>query len=100
MKGARTYKEIVRSHLPSSEDEAIPMRALAITCGLTEREIRHEIHALRDEGELICASVKGYWITDDPTELMRYYKTAKSRALSTLANLKTIRRVVKAAGIE
>lgn len=36
----------------------------------------------------------------DPAELMRYYKTAKSRALSTLANLKTIRRVVKAAGIE
>lgn len=99
MTGHTDYKELVKSHLPTDKDNAVSMRSLAILCGITERDIRHVIHALRNEGEYICAGVRGYWITEDPDELQRYYKTARRRALSTLASLKPMRQRLKAAGM-
>lgn len=86
--------------IPEGKANAIPRHELARVLGMTDRAVRKAIEEARDKGELICndGDGEGYYIACEIEEINRQYRTDRARALAVLKRLKTMRRMLKAAG--
>lgn len=85
--------------IPTGEERAISMAALARALDITERDVRKAILQARMAGSIIAGTGSGYFIPDTDEELLTYYRIAKARGLTTLASLKATRRELKERGI-
>ncbi len=66
-------------------DRGINAKDLAATAGVPEREVRHQVSALRQEGIAVCGHPNtGYFIAATPAELEATVEYLKSRALHSL----------------
>jgi predicted DNA-binding transcriptional regulator YafY len=60
-------------------------RDLAAAAGLTERDVRHQVSALREEGIAICGHPStGYFIAANAEELQITVEFLKARAMHSL----------------
>ena len=92
-------KDRLLEHIPLSPGR-IHMRHLAEACHVNERQIRDLISTLRIDGELIGSDNEGYYIPASTEELVRYYRTQRARAITTLRSLKQTRRHLIEAGMD
>ena len=92
----------IEDFIPHGRENAVTRSELAATLCLTDRRVRSLIADARDRGELILNACdgQGYYISDDLSEIRGQYLVDKSRALSVLKRLKTMRRVLKDAGVD
>ena len=60
----------VRDFLTRDPAHALSARALSVRTGLDSREITRSIERSRRAGVPICSNGSGFWITDDPAELL------------------------------
>lgn len=92
----------IEDFIPHGRENAITREALAMKLCMTDRRVRSLIAEARDRGELILNACDGagYYISDDLSEIHVQYLVDKSRALSVLKRLKTMRRMLKDAGVE
>lgn len=87
-------------YIPVGEANAVSMAELAALLGVDTRIIRKTVNELRTNGEIICSGNSGYWLPEEPTDSIRYYKRARSMALSILKTLRAVRGKLREAGIE
>lgn len=86
--------------IPIGKEHAISYKELCSIWNKCEREVRRTLHELSyfDNGDsfiLIRSSHgKGFYRTDDISEIERYKKECTSRAKKTFAPLRKIRRVL------
>lgn len=70
-------------YIPPGRENAIPSEHLRKQAGFsTVRELRKEIHRLRETGKLICSSTEpppGYYIAANPQEAARFIRSMESR---------------------
>lgn len=71
----------VLDYIPYGKNNAISRERLAQLSGMGDRWMRKEIERLRSEGHVILSSShgKGYWRSDDASEIGRYIAENKSR---------------------
>lgn len=79
--------------IPFGQANAITRRELCLLTGLTDREVRRQIQALRAGGEIIINNQdgRGYYRTDDPAEIERYYRQEYSRAVTIIKTVNAIK---------
>lgn len=66
-------------------ESGISAEKLAIVAGVTERQLRTLIGALREEGMAICATPEtGYYLAVTPAELQESCKFLHNRAMRSL----------------
>ena len=94
----RDYKEVL-SVIPEWP-QTVRMVTGAELLGWDEREFRQAVLEARKDGILIGSCQSGYYIPTEPGDLLRFYKTKRQRALSTLASLTPTRRALRAAGYD
>lgn len=87
------------SMIPLGEENAIHMDDLANILDVEGRDVRREVLNLRKRGRIIASSQNGYFIPTTNGELLRYYRKARGRALTTLSSLKRTRRVLREMGL-
>lgn len=86
--------------IPVGKENAITYPQLEQRWSMSERQVRKMLAELSsfDNGDnyiLIRSSVgRGFYLTDDPAEIMAYKRECKSRATKTFAPLKKINRVL------
>lgn len=92
----------IEDFLMTGKENAVSRDWLAVRLNLPDRTIRRLIQEARDRGVLImnAGDGSGYYISDDIGEIHRQYRTDRSRALSVLKRLKTMRQRLKDAGVE
>ena len=59
-----TLKDALRSYAQSAD-------TLSVQTGLSEREIRHEVRELRQQGYGVCSGDDGYFVTSDINDIER-----------------------------
>lgn len=76
-------------------ENGISAEDLAAHCELTERELRHVVTELREQGIAVCATPgTGYFVAADAHELEHYYcKFLEERAIHSLRLIARARRV-------
>lgn len=89
----------ITAFIPNSPDR-ISMSDLSIKIGCSDRELRKCINTARAAGEVICSDDRGYFIPVSDNEVLKHYRSARKRALSTLKGLKAERKRLKAAGVD
>lgn len=92
----------IERFIPEGKENAISREVLARRLGLTDRQTRKLIEEARDRGVLIVneGDGEGYFIACDIGQIERQYRKDRSRALSVLKRLKTMRRMLRDAGKE
>jgi DNA-binding transcriptional regulator YhcF (GntR family) len=67
--------------------------------GISDRAVRREIEALRDEGVIIInhQDGKGYYISNDAEEMVQQYRQNRARAMAILRQQKHLRKKIKEA---
>lgn len=87
-------------NIPKGKGYAIQKETLCTLTGKKDREVRKFIQKARDEGVMIVNDMdsNGYYISDDLDEIERQYRRDKSRALSILKRLKSMRKILKENG--
>jgi predicted DNA-binding transcriptional regulator len=64
---------------------AIRVVELAHDAGISERDVRHAVSALREDGIAVCSHpTVGYWIASSPQELDESCQFLRSRAMKSL----------------
>lgn len=91
-------KELLKL-IPEGEENAVHMKTLADYLNVEGRDIRREVLNLRKKERIIASSQNGYFIPTTKSELLKYYREARGRALTTLSSLKKTRRVLRAMGL-
>lgn len=88
--------------LPWGEKNAVTRAELSRILGMRDRPLRELIERARREGAIIInrQNGRGYYLSDDLTDIERQYRADRARALSILARCKHMRRTLKAAGME
>ena len=86
--------------IPEGRGNAVTRRELSTRLCLPDRKVRRLIAEARERGELILNDGTGYYRSCDIGEVYRQYRTDRRRALSVLRRLKTMRRLLRDAGIE
>jgi DNA-binding transcriptional regulator LsrR (DeoR family) len=81
-------------------ENAVTRTELSARTGFPDRTVRRMIAEARDEGVLILNTGDGYYISNDLREIERQYRMDRSRALSILKRLKTMRHILKDAGVD
>lgn len=67
------------------EARGIHVDALAEKCGVSERDVRHAVTAMREDGIAVCAHpTTGYYIAASAEELEQCCQFLRSRALKSL----------------
>ena len=68
-------------YIPFGKQNAISRERLSELSGMGDRAVRKAIQALREDGEIILSSShgKGYWRSDDASEIGQYIAENKSR---------------------
>lgn len=71
----------VLDYIPFGKQNAISRERLSELSGMGDRAVRKAIQALREDGEIILSSShgKGYWRSDDASEIGQYIAENKSR---------------------
>lgn len=88
--------------LHKGQANAISRKALANEMDMSDRAVRNLIEKARDEGCLILnrQDGRGYYIADNLDDIVFQYRQDTNRALSILKRRKTMRRILKEAGVE
>lgn len=85
--------------IPTGRENAVHARVLKQKWGLKdEREVRLIIQKLREDGVLIATNANGYYMTDDPDDLLRFYRTQRAKAIGLLKSISATRRYLKERG--
>ena len=70
-------------YIPTWAENAISTKTLLHYSGLRSvRVLRQEIHRLREQGHIICASMEppaGYYLAENPQEAARFVRSMESR---------------------
>ena len=70
-------------YIPTGAENAISAKELCARSGFPSiRAMRQEIHRLREQGHIICASTDppaGYYIAEDRQEAARFVRSMESR---------------------
>ena len=84
----------IMTFIPYGRENAIPRQTLVFLLGLPDRRVRQLIQEARDRGELILNAQdgRGYYTSDDISELDRQYRSNYNRARAILRQQKYIRR--------
>lgn len=92
----------IEDFIPHGRENAVTRNDLAARLCLPDRTVRRLIAEARDRGELILNACdgQGYYISDDVSEIHGQYMVDRSRAISVLKRLKTMRRLLKDAGVD
>lgn len=76
MSGTKTLIEL----LPKNKEFAIHGKQLCDELGLTkDSEVRAVVNALRREGYPICSNGSGYWLSDNPAEVLETIHSLEHR---------------------
>ena len=94
--------KLVIAFVPFGRENAIKREELARKMCLSDRQMRQALAEARNEGVLICnrSDGCGYYQSAEIDELTRQYRQETNRALSILSRRKTIRRILKEAGVD
>lgn len=96
--------DTILNNIPHGRENAISRAQLVCKTGLPDRTIRRAIQAAREKGVLILNAQdgRGYFRADesDIDELKAQYRQDTARALSILRRRKTIRAILKKAGVD
>lgn len=90
----------VRDSLRYGKENAIPTKILAEALGYRNiRELQKAVEAERAAGAVILCDSQGagYYLSDDPAELMRFTKTLNARARNTVKAAESAQRALDAA---
>lgn len=90
----------VRDSLHFGRDNAIPSRDLAEALGFqTVRDLQKAIERERASGAVILSDCHGggYYLSDDPVELLRFTRTLNDRARNTIKAAQSAQRALDAA---
>ena len=95
------YKVILTHLSPQSQalcealgrgrESSISSSELARYFNVDQRGLRQIVRDARCEGLIICSSVEGYFLPVDREEVLKWYRTAYSKAISGLEPLKCAR---------
>lgn len=92
------------TYIPRGRENAVTRGELCAVTGLSDRRIRKEIEAARNDGALILNEQdgSGYYAAGpgDLDALQRQYRQDTARAMALLRRRKHIRRILKEAGRE
>ena len=71
----------ILDYIPYGKQNAVSRQELVTRTGMSDRAVRKAIQALREDGEIILSSShgKGYWRSDDASEIGQYIAENKSR---------------------
>ena len=96
--------DLIIDHIPIGRDNAVSKEELQRITGFSDRALRRAIQAAREDGALILNAQdgRGYFRADesDIDELKAQYRQDTARALSILRRRKTIRAILKKAGVD
>lgn len=93
-------KFIVKDALSMGRGNAIPSRQLAEMLGFRSvRELQKQVEAERGAGAVILSDPcgAGYYLSDDPSELLRFTRTLEARARNTIKAAASAREALNAA---
>lgn len=89
--------DILLSVLPTGEGNAISGDSLVATLNFSSvRQLQKMIARARLSGEVICSCDNGYFLPENRSEIERFYRTTRRKAVSTLAILKSARMALSA----
>ena len=84
--------EILLSVLPHGEQNAASTDSLLCVLGLADsRSLRKLVARARLDGAVICSCENGYFLPENRSEIEKFYKTTRAKALSTLTILRSAR---------
>lgn len=90
----------VRDYLFFGRDKAIPFKDLAEALGFqTVRDLQKQIERERAAGAVILSDCHGggYYLSNDPEELLRFTRTLNARARNTIKAAQSAQRALDAA---
>lgn len=88
---------IVRDSLRYGKKNAIPSKALAEALGFRSvRELQKQVEKERTAGAVILSDTNGggYYLSDDPDELLRFTRTLNARAKNTMRAAESAQRAL------
>ena len=93
---------IITDYIPHGKDNAIIRAELCSITNLHDRLIRELIETARRNGTIILNDQdgKGYYISDNLSDIKRQYLQNEHRAMSILVQQKFLRRKLKESGID
>ena len=94
--------EYLVSHIPYGKDKTVSRHFLCLLLGTSDREMRRSIQQARIDGHIIINSQdgRGYYQSDEPSDILKQYKQNEHRAKSILVQQKHLRARLKDAGVE
>ena len=98
----RSEKMDIIDYIPHGKDNAITRAELCSITNLQDRPVRELIETARRNGTIILNDQdgKGYYISDNLSDIKRQYHQNNSRAMSILVQQKFLRRKLKESGID
>lgn len=93
-------KMIVRDSLRYGKENAIPAKTLAEALGFRSvRDLQKAVERERDAGAVILCDSQGagYYLSEDPDELLRFIQTLEARAKHTIRSTESAQRALDAA---
>lgn len=85
--------EIIKARIQSGEENAVRCKVLEEDTGLTGREVKSHIEALRRSGIVICSSNSGYFYPARRCELQNFIVKERRRANSIRRTLRSSERM-------
>ena len=90
----RDYDTVI-DLIPLGARNSVSMQALSNRLGINPRLVRKAVLDARLDGVIICSSSSGYFLPETVSELDAFYRSSRSRALTTLKSLSATRRALK-----
>ena len=91
-------------YIPTGAENAISAKELCARSGFPSiRAMQQEIHRLREQGHIICASTDppaGYYIAADRQEASRFVRSMESRRREIGRAIKAAKKYIQGAGGE
>lgn len=84
--------------IPDERESAVTRGELAAITGLGDRTIRREIKALREQTDVAILNSqdgKGYWISNDPSEIEAWLNQERHRMREIGKSLKSAKKALK-----
>lgn len=87
----------ILKYIGVGRDNAVTRGQLVARTGMSDRKVRQQIEDARQAGAIIIndGTGKGYFVSNDVSELKRQLATNRSRALSILAQQKHLKRRIR-----
>lgn len=87
-------------HIPKGKEHAISNSTLQDVLHLTRRDVSAAVLAARLDGIIIASDHHGYYIPVTDDELLQHYRLHHKQAVTLLASLTPVRRVLVKKGIK